>query len=386
MKTRRDTVLAVVGVLVLCGLSARVAGQADHGRIREDVWNDSLPSALSVARYTGRPVLIFFEEYWCGYCEQLEQLLVHRDVKEATRRFILVKLNWDLNRPLAREYKIDLHHQLVMLDWSGKPIGRVKEFKSERAVALKVIEAAAANDLNAAAKLTELGYYDKAAERYRIVSKISRDKSTIQRAEKGLEDLRGRAKRQLDLIRQLIRAGRLDEAADACAEFIDDFPPEMGREEVEKLLAKLKSGRVILPPDVKPPAGKPKPKSAEEAKRLVEQAMVYEWDKRFYDAVTSYEKTVRDYPETPSAEEAKLRLQLLLKEPGMRELIARQKMEKYCTRWLEMGELYEKNGRDDMAIKYYNTIVAVYPESTHAAEARRRLVEIERRHMKRKSG
>ena len=384
MRLRRATTAFAAAGLMLCAFAGPAAAQANQQSIREGVWNTSLDSALSVARYSGRPVLLFFEEYWCGHCERMEEVLVHPDVREATQRFILVKLKWDVNRVLAREYGIDMHHTLVLVGWSGKLLGRVREFTSDRDVASKVIEAAAGNDLAAADKLTELGYYDKAAERFRIVVRISRDKATVQRAESGLTDLRDRATRQLDLIKQLLRAGRLDEAADACREFIDDYPSDMGGEEVEKLLAQLKSGKPVLPPDAKAPEAKPGPAAPDEARRLVEQGMVYEWDKRFYDAVTNYEKVVKEHARTPAATEAKQRLDLLLADPDMQQLLARQKMEKYCTRWLQMGALYERNGRDDMALRYYNTVVTVYPESRYATEARRRLVEIERRHLKKK--
>jgi len=374
--------------LVTLGLaSAWVGAQVRPDVIQEGVWNTSVSGALVVARYTGRPVLVLFAEEWCGYCEQLEQLLVHREVEQATRRFILVKTTLEDDPATAKTFKVDMHHQMVMLDWSGKLIGKVTEVKSARDVALAVIEGAAANDLAAGDKLVELGYYSKAAERYDIVQRIAHEPKTIEQAKTGLSRIRERSARQLDLIKQLIRAGRVDEAAEACTEFIKVFPDNMGKKEAEVLLTKLRAGKaIVLPeenPDV-PGAEKPIPgvKPADEAKRLVEEGMVHEWDKRFYDAVTCYEKVGKLYGDTPAAVDAKQRLKLLLEDPATHALVVRQKMETECLRWLEMGGLYEKNGRDEEAAQYYGKVLTSYPDSGFAAEARRRLMEMERRHLR----
>jgi len=377
-------------VLVLTFSGGSAAAQARRDIIQEGVWNSSLSSALSVARYTGRPVLVFFTEDWCGYCEQLEQVLVHKDLEKALRRFILVKTTIEDDPAAAKAFKVDMHHQVVMLDWSGRVIGKIvgathaSPAQSVRDVATAVIEGAAVSDLYAGDKLVELGYYSKAAERYRLASEISRDEKTIERAGKGLADIRERSQRQMELIKQLIRAGRLEEAIDASTEFIKDFPPDMGRREAEKLLARLKTGKPIPLGEENPAGPKTKPgvKPADEAKRLVEEGMVYEWDKRFYDAALNYEKAVKLYRDTPAAAEAAARLKLLFDDPKTHALIELEKQRTECLRWLEMGKLYEKNGRDEEASKYYTKVLTTYPESDFAAEARRRLTEIERRHLR----
>jgi tetratricopeptide (TPR) repeat protein len=381
---KKLTVL-VAGLATLCLLSGAAGPQVRPDVVREGAWNPSVSAALSVARYTGRPVLVFFAEDWCGFCEQFEQVLVHKDVEQATRRFILVKTTIENDPATAKAFKIDMHHQVVMLDWSGRLIGKITDAKSARDVALAVIEAAASNDLAAGDKLVELGYYTKAAERYDLVQRIAHDPRTLERAKTSLSLLRDRATRQLDLVKQLIRTGRLDEATDACIRFIKDFPPDMGKKEAEGLLAKLRTGKpVVLPeekpevPDVvKPPGVGP----ADEAKRLVDEGMVHEWDKQFYEAVLSYDKVGKLYADAPAAAEAARRLKLLLDDPVTHAIVVHQKMDAECSRWIEMGEAYEKIGRDEEAAKSYTKVLESYPDSDYAADVRLRLAVIERRHL-----
>ena len=306
----KKLIVRIAGLLTLFMVSGSAGPQVRPDVVQEEVWNPSVSAALSVARYTGRPVLVFFAADWCGFCEQLEQVLVHRDVEQATRRFILVKTTLEDDPAAAKAFKVDMHHQVVMLDWSGKLIGKITEVKSARDVALAVIEGAAANDLAAGDKLVELGYCSKAAERYDLVQRIARDPKTLERAKTALALLRERAGRQLDLVKQLIRSGRLDEAADACTRFIKDFPPDMGKREAEGLLARLRTGRPIVLPEENPAA--PGVKPADEAGRLVDEGMVHEWDKRLYDAVANYEKAGKLYADTPAAADAARRLKLLL--------------------------------------------------------------------------
>ena len=60
------------------------------------------------------------------------------------------------------------------------------------------------------------------------------------------------------------------------------------------------------------------------------------------------------------------------------KVIVRQKREKDCKRWFEMGKAYEENGRTDLAIRYYNPLLTRYPDHPHARLARERLDAIER--------
>jgi tetratricopeptide (TPR) repeat protein len=384
----KKVVLLVAGLVTLGLLSGSAGPQVPPEVIREGVWNASVAGALGVARYTGRPVLVLFAEDWCGFCEQFEQVLVHREVEQATRRFILVKTTLEDDPATAKTFKVDMHHQIVMLDWSGKFIGKITEAKSARDVALAVIEGAAANDLVAGDKLVELGYYSKAAERYEIVQRIAHDPKTLEQSKTSLAHLRERSTRQLDLIKQLIRSGRIDDATEACTEFVKDYPADMGKKEAEGLLAKLRTGRPISLPEenpAAPDAPKPAPavKPVDEASSLVDEGMVHEWDKRFYDAVMSYDKVGKLYPDAPVAAEAAQRLKLLLDDPATHTIIVRQKMETECLRWIEMGELYEKIGRDEEAAKSYGKVLESYPDSDFAADVRLRLAEIERRHLRR---
>ncbi len=99
-------------------------------------------------------------------------------------------------------------------------------------------------------------------------------------------------------------------------------------------------------------------------------------------AVSAYRKAAKDYPGTAAAAEADKRARMFLDDPATRAALARQQMDSYCRRMLEMGELYERNNRDDEAIVRYRSILAAYPDSDWADEAQKRLNELERRHLK----
>jgi tetratricopeptide (TPR) repeat protein len=154
----------------------------------------------------------------------------------------------------------------------------------------------------------------------------------------------------------------------------------MGKREAEGLLARLRTGRPIVLPEENPAA--PGVKPADEAGRLVDEGMVHEWDKRLYDAVANYEKAGKLYADTPAAADAARRLKLLLGDPTTRAIVVRQKMETECLRWIEMGELYEKIGCDEEAAKSYGKVLESYPDSDFAADVRRRLTDMERRHLR----
>ena len=278
----------------------RVAPASREEIVREGAWNTSLEAAQNVARYTGRPVLVLFAEDWCGYCEQLEKLIVHKELRDVARRFILVKLLPDHHAKLMADHGITGHHQVLMLDWSGKEAGKVIAYETARDVATKVIAAAVASDRLAGDKLLTLGYYRKAADRYNIIIKVARAEAPIAHARRQLEAIRERGKRRLELVKQLVRSNRLDEAAEACRQIIEDFPPDAGPAEARRILVKLRSGRPVHFEDVPERATVA---AADAAKRWLERGMVHEWDKQYYDAVRTYRLLIERHPDVDAADE-----------------------------------------------------------------------------------
>jgi tetratricopeptide (TPR) repeat protein len=378
---------AAMSILMLALLSATAAAtESDDPRIiRDGAWNDSVAAAQVAGRYTGRPVLIFFFEDWCGYCEQVERFLTRPELRETMSRFILVKTTVAKHEELARSNRITLHHQILLLDWSGEVLGRITEFTTEKDAALAIAAAAATNDLSAGRKLMELGRYAKAAERLRLAA-AGRDKSTQDEAKKALARIGEIAQQRLAAIRAMIRANRREEALDALNAFLEEFPSDAGHDDARKLAAMLKSGKPVVLPEEKaapaaPPPG-PEPSREEAAKRLLERGMAYEWEQNYLAAVSMYLRTARNYDGTAAAVEAAKRARLFLGDPALFMMLARQQMDLYCRRMLETGALYERTGRDDEAILRYRSVMELYPDTNYAAEALKRLVEIERRHMK----
>lgn len=106
--TARLTIRVVAYLAFFVGFmaqSTRPASAAD--------WNDVAiqwrpwAKALAEAKAHQKPICLVFYTNWCGHCRNYSKVFHAREVVEASRRFVMVRLNRDANPRLSRRFAID---------------------------------------------------------------------------------------------------------------------------------------------------------------------------------------------------------------------------------------------------------------------------------------
>jgi len=91
-------------------------------------WEKDFPAAIERAQSEGKPVLVNFYADWCVWCKRLDSTTL-RDAKVAallSDRVIPVNLNVEGDgRELSNEYRVDGLPTVLILDPSGREIGRI---------------------------------------------------------------------------------------------------------------------------------------------------------------------------------------------------------------------------------------------------------------------
>ncbi len=134
MKRSALTFAALAAFIILTACSgpepaseAPVAAVANHATV-EVTWETAMPAALERARTEGKPVLVNFYADWCVWCKRLESTTL-RDSKVAallSDRVVPVNLDVDGDgRELSNQYRVDGLPTVLVLDASGREIGRI---------------------------------------------------------------------------------------------------------------------------------------------------------------------------------------------------------------------------------------------------------------------
>jgi len=107
--------------------AAAVDTVSNHGSAAI-TWEKDFPNAMKRARSEGKPVLVNFYADWCVWCKRLDSTTLS-DAKVAallSDRVIPVHLDVDGDgRELSNEYRVDGLPTVLILDPSGREIGRI---------------------------------------------------------------------------------------------------------------------------------------------------------------------------------------------------------------------------------------------------------------------
>ena len=123
---------AVTLIGTACGRSETAPPAAaetvtNHGAVTVK-WEKDFSAAIERARSEGKPVLVNFYADWCVWCKRLESTTL-RDAKVATLlsdRVVPVNLNVEGDgRELSNQYRVDGLPTVLVLDASGREIGRI---------------------------------------------------------------------------------------------------------------------------------------------------------------------------------------------------------------------------------------------------------------------
>lgn len=143
-------------------LTVNVAAQSESIN-----WQKDYKAALAVSRETGKPILIDFWATWCQPCAVMdEKFWTRADVVEAVKSFVPLKVDYDAQRDLAKQFIVRGLPYIAFSDPFGNFITYRKGFGTFNADDLKQIFREIPKDfavLNKAFKTLELKKDDGAA-------------------------------------------------------------------------------------------------------------------------------------------------------------------------------------------------------------------------------
>ncbi|MDQ3441670.1 MAG: thioredoxin family protein [Planctomycetota bacterium] len=86
-------------------------------------WRGDFAAARAEAASSGKPLFAYFTADWCGPCYTLKSTTwADRDVEAALRAYVPVKVDVELNAPVALEYNAETLPRFAVLDADGKVV------------------------------------------------------------------------------------------------------------------------------------------------------------------------------------------------------------------------------------------------------------------------
>lgn len=117
---------------VLAWLLAGVMAGLVVPRVSADVtWVDGLPAALEQAAQADRPVMIDFYTDWCGWCKKLDaEVYTDEQVEKLlTEAFVCVKIDGDTEEQLVEKYEVQGYPTIIILDADGTRLKTIGGFE-----------------------------------------------------------------------------------------------------------------------------------------------------------------------------------------------------------------------------------------------------------------
>lgn len=90
-------------------------------------WSRSLDNGLQAAQQEDKPVMVYFWAVWCQFCKQFEsETLKNPEVNSILREdYILVAMDLDIDREVARRYGVSFPPYTLFLDAGGNVLERI---------------------------------------------------------------------------------------------------------------------------------------------------------------------------------------------------------------------------------------------------------------------
>ena len=93
-------------------------------------WQSSWSAAMKEAKRTGKPIFVDFYATWCGPCKMLdEHVYTNRKVIDASRKWVMLKVDAERNTQLAQANKITAFPTLIFYSPKGKAVVRKMGFE-----------------------------------------------------------------------------------------------------------------------------------------------------------------------------------------------------------------------------------------------------------------
>ena len=104
-----------------------------------------------------------------------------------------------------------------------------------------------------------------------------------------------------------------------------------------------------------------------------EAAQQLEEGKRWLEAIAAWKKVAADHPGTETGKEAAAHAEKMEKDPEIRKQLADARSAGACRKLMQLGDSFAKNKMPEKAIAKYQEIVDKYPETSFAAEAKKKI-------------
>jgi thiol-disulfide isomerase/thioredoxin/outer membrane protein assembly factor BamD (BamD/ComL family) len=395
---------AGVAILVLCG-TAFGAAKPEGGmvgkpapEIQAAYWLNT--EALSLKGLRGKIVVVEFWATWCPPCRASIPHLIEMNHKVAGKGVVFISLTDEDRKtvePFAREMKMDyavgggsqtsgvygvtgIPHAFIVdpsgtVAWEGHPMAgldRALESQLEKTPPSRMAprdQAVALALMDLVAKAIEKQDFVSAADLMAKIPNADDDPAVKKRADEARRILAEVAAKDLAEAEARIEAKEYYEASAALERVLRLVP---GSDEARRAEAK----RTELMAD-------------EKIRPVVEQGRR---ERRAADMLAAIEKSEKDmtlerllkelgdladaFPDTKAGKGAAARIAEMKADKELMARIRLQAAEKDCKSWLSMARNYVKAGMPDKARPYLKDILAKYPDTPFAEEARNLLAEI----------
>lgn len=90
-------------------------------------WSRNLTKSFDIARQENKPIAVYFWAIWCQYCAKFQaNTLGNSQVKKILEEdYVLVAMDLDVDRDIARKYGVSYPPYVLFLDGNDKVIDRV---------------------------------------------------------------------------------------------------------------------------------------------------------------------------------------------------------------------------------------------------------------------
>ena len=406
MKTHRAGIWATAGVAVLA-LWAAACGAAEPGpglvgkpapEIQAAYWLNA--PALSLQGLRGKIVVVEFWATWCPPCRASIPHLIEMNHKFAAQGVVFISLTNESKatvEPFAREMKMDyavgggsktsgaygvrgIPHAFIVdpsgtVAWEGHPMAgldRALEEQLKKTPPSKMAprdQATALALMDRVTQALEKQDFAGAADLLAKIQNADDDPAVKKRADEARRILAEVAAKDLAEAEARIEAKEYYEASVALERVLRLAP---GSEEARRAEAK----RTELMGD-------------EKIRPVIEQGRR---ERRAADALAAIEKGEKEmsvemlleelgdladeFPDTKAGRAAAARIAEMKADKQLMAGIRLQAAEKDCKSWLSMARNYVKAGMPEKAGPYLKNILAKYPDTPFAEEARKLLAEI----------
>lgn len=134
MKTKKLLSILVLILLIAIAygtynisLSDFKLSDANYSYLGGITWSRSLDASLQKAQQENKPVAIYFWAIWCQYCAKFQSdTLGNPQVKEILEKdYVLVAMDLDIDRDVARKYGASYPPYVLFLDEKGNVLERI---------------------------------------------------------------------------------------------------------------------------------------------------------------------------------------------------------------------------------------------------------------------